>query len=431
MILQCYWNTTFFLGGGDKGLLTGEEVIVHQCGGGVGSQSTREEREKPQVTTNDGGNGDDTRVNVGQPLTTTNTTTTLLQDHHPAVEGREGRGVPLRFNHKGNQYRYGNYNRHADVRHVNESMDVRLQVFHRFPELFTNKDVLDIGCNVGYMTMCIAKRFSPKSILGIDIDRKLIDQARHNLSKCVRIPQESIQELKSSGGGGGSRQQTNGEQQMAMIRGGGRGAKVGSSNSSVQSIQPDQLFPISFPISLGGIVEEAAAAADDGGGSSRQPLVSASVTPSHQRKNTVVKSQQQVLVGGGKPSSGNNTFPRNVSFRCCNYVLKDESLLAHDVQQYDLILCLSVTKWIHLNFGDAGLKLTFKRMFNQLRPGGKLILEAQNWTSYKKKKKLNVSCCFSLEVSTSNSSHMVFYRKLFITISTTPNSFRISFVNIC
>jgi len=47
--------------------------------------------------------------------------------------------------------------------------------------LFYDKDVLDIGCNIGHVTLSIARDFGTKSVVGMDIDRKLINIARKNV----------------------------------------------------------------------------------------------------------------------------------------------------------------------------------------------------------------------------------------------------------
>ncbi|GFV18191.1 7SK snRNA methylphosphate capping enzyme [Trichonephila clavipes] len=58
------------------------------------------------------------------------------------------------------------------------------------------------------------------------------------------------------------------------------------------------------------------------------------------------------------------------------------------MQYFDTILCLSVTKWVHLNWGDIGIKRLFHRTHKLLRPGGSFILEAQTFQSYARKKKI-------------------------------------------
>jgi len=57
-------------------------------------------------------------------------------------------------------------------------------------------------------------------------------------------------------------------------------------------------------------------------------------------------------------------------------------------ERFDVIMCLSVTKWVHYALGDAGVQKLFRRVWRRLQPGGLFVLEPQEWRSYKKKQYL-------------------------------------------
>ncbi|XP_076265365.1 7SK snRNA methylphosphate capping enzyme-like isoform X2 [Rhynchophorus ferrugineus] len=205
------------------------------------------------------------------------------------------------FKEGNKRFQYGNYNRYYGYRNPNYEADHRLKVFANHPYIFENKDILDIGCNIGHITLSIAREFNARSVTGIDIDPKLIGIARKNIKHYV---------------------------------------KTENSPSRLERMEPN--------------------------GSKPKATESSRFHDTQKRRG----------------------FPNNVTFKQCNYVPEDENLLALEQPQFDIILCLSTTKWIHLNWGDNGLKLSFRRMYEQLRPGGKLILEPQHWASYKRKKNL-------------------------------------------
>lgn len=58
-------------------------------------------------------------------------------------------------------------------------------------DLFYGKEVLDIGCNIGHVTFSVARDFGAKSVVGMDIDRKLINIARKNVQYYITDTSES------------------------------------------------------------------------------------------------------------------------------------------------------------------------------------------------------------------------------------------------
>ncbi|CAH0768359.1 unnamed protein product [Bemisia tabaci] len=271
--------------------------------------------------------------------------------HMPGIRVEKvakGQKTP-KFNDKNARFHYGNYNRYYGYRNPHFETDPRIKCFTKRRELFFDKDVLDIGCNIGHITLTIARDFGARSIVGLDIDKKLIQVARTNIKhyiNCVNSPSnphftpernESIPSESTSAAPVSSTASS-----TTPLEAGPSTSTAPPELSTKQ--ETTNFFPISMPIIYG-------------------PLQVPGTSSSHRKG-----------------------FPHNVSFVQGNYVLDSDVLVSMEQPQFDVILCLSITKWIQLNWGDAGLKRAFKRMFAQLRPGGVLILEPQSWPSYKKKR---------------------------------------------
>lgn len=102
------------------------------------------------------------------------------------------------------------------------------------------------------------------------------------------------------------------------------------------------------------------------------------------------KSQQGVTAAAAAQNTSTD-FPFNISFRCEDFASEKPGVTAQEHEAYDIVLCLSVTKWVHLHGGDEALKRLFARMRDCLCPGGVLVLEPQPVKSYKRARQKKIS----------------------------------------
>ncbi|XP_038048883.1 pre-miRNA 5'-monophosphate methyltransferase-like [Patiria miniata] len=85
-----------------------------------------------------------------------------------------------------------------------------------------------------------------------------------------------------------------------------------------------------------------------------------------------------------------NSFPKNIAYRTVDFMCDasrqsnlTEFLSSRDsetIDRFDLVCCFSITMWIHLQHGDAGLR---KFLTEAARLSRYLLVEPQPWKCYK------------------------------------------------
>ncbi|XP_051947366.1 7SK snRNA methylphosphate capping enzyme-like [Xyrauchen texanus] len=275
--------------------------------------------------------------------------------HTPVVGGASGvlplgaQKIPQHQRRPKDKFQYGNYSHYYGYRTPALNTDPRLDIFR--PEWFRGKKVLDVGCSTGHITLTIARYWSPNHILGVDIDGELVHAARQNLRHFLsELSGPQIDRLQSGQTEGESRGEQNEHAAVAgegsEVRGGGELGLIPLMHLQLERVRGLSRFPLSFTRCRG-------------------PIATPPIMPH---------------VPG--------LFPSNVSFLKGNYVPDSDAAVMSQCAEYDVIMCLSLTKWVHLNFGDAGIRRLFQRIYRHLLPGGVLILEPQPWSSYARRKRL-------------------------------------------
>ncbi|KXS09351.1 Bin3-domain-containing protein [Gonapodya prolifera JEL478] len=234
---------------------------------------------------------------------------------------------------------------------------------------FKGKRILDVGCNAGGMTVPIALLFEPAQIEGVDVDPTLVYKARRYANYVYSL----IEPTPSSS-------PPNGDENMEA-----------GVESEMDGRAPElEHFPVSCVGSMGLV-----------------PIVRIPEFHSSDLEDAPADTDMHEDVSHSSKKPATSRFPANLSFRAADWAtepdpritqwrdtsngaeekeIDDESGDAKwdDEPSYDVILGLSVTKWIHLRHGDTGLRRFFHRCYAALEPGGVLILEPQEWKSYTK-----------------------------------------------
>ncbi len=289
------------------------------------------------------------------------------------------------------KYGFGNYVKYYYNRYLEAFKNTSTKILEE--EWIKGKKCLDIGCNGGTLTLIIAIIYQPEIIQGIDIDPSLIKRAinymkfviernfnsnyvikdilsrnelrKNDISYSQKELKKSINSIKCSNNGEKTLNNIENPENEDLKQENGNNEinenleklkKMQDNLGSMKSLNNNQNLKVilnkinSMPKSFLNFLTI---------------------------NNDIYKKEKLNNINNPK----NEKFPENISFKTENILLHLE--LSND-EGYDTIFCLSISKWVHLNYGDIGLELLFYIVYKMLKPGGLFIFEPQEWTSYKK-----------------------------------------------
>jgi SAM-dependent methyltransferase len=247
------------------------------------------------------------------------------------------------------------------------------------PAILKGATILDIGCGAGYLSIQLAEKHGAASVIGVDVDASLIAKARTMLEWRKDVWRGRLTERDATG----SRPR-------------------GSSSSAAPTFVPlsmrvTQRWRQSAPPPPSSAAARTAASDADEANSVLERLNNVRFLCSNillHPAEGLLKDEDGTLTSergsrGKKPrreehatSSSSATAPADAS--ASSIFDTATPSWTPPLASFDVVVCFNVTKYIHLNAGDEGLMRLFRIAHSYLKPGGRLLLVAQRWASYKK-----------------------------------------------
>lgn len=293
------------------------------------------------------------------------------------------------------RYQYGNHSRYYGYHgsysdgwegRVGAEEDPRLRLLEA--DWFRDKKVLDVGCGTGHLTLAVARRFNPAHILGVELDERLVHAAnqnvRHFLSHDLveeerRRRRGTMSFLSSSSPprtkAGQTLEEEEEEEKKNEKEEEEKREEVMEEEKKKEEVMEEEEE------------EEKKKEDDEDVMEEFQRAVCLLSFPLSFRVSRGPLAAPPLLLPAPSSSSSSSScrFPNNVTFIQGDYVSEREAWPGRG--QYDVIMCLGVTKWVQLQSGDGGVVRLFRRAYQSLSPGGLLILEPQPWSRYSHSKR--------------------------------------------